>query len=377
MKKNQASEAKNQKVREADEIISSDDYVSEEYTTDISVDDVPVEDTSVVSVLDADSLESWSDDSSWEDSEEADYFPVSVSSSTSRDSVSRDIVKYDPLQSYLQEIKHIPSLTKDEEQALAIKYKQEGDKSAGLKLVVSNLRLVVMIAREHQRNVQNILDLVQEGNIGLLEAVEKYDPYRGVRFPSYAVYWIRAYILRYLINNIRLVKIGTTQAQRKLFFNLVKEKEKLEQEGFIPEARLLADRLGVKESEVIEMQQRLHLPDVSVDAPVNRADGDSIDMHSVLPAQQEDQEELLIDADFNAAVRDGLEEFKKNADPKEVAIIEERLFSEEPKTLQEIADSFSISRERIRQIETRLKERLKKFFTTKLDLDEERENNDF
>ncbi len=289
---------------------------------------------------------------------------------------SKDLIRYDPIQSYLQEIKHIPQLSKEEEHELAVRYKLEGDKAAGLKLVVSNLRLVVMIAREHQRNVQNILDLVQEGNIGLLEAVEKYDPFRGIRFPSYAVYWIRAYVLRYLINNIRLVKIGTTQAQRKLFFNLVKEKEKLEQEGFVPEARLLADRLGVKESEVVEMQQRLQLPDVSVDAPVNHSDGESLDLHSVLPADQEGVEDIVIDADFYASVREGIEEFKKTADSKEVAIIDQRLFNEEPKTLQEIADSFGISRERIRQIETRLKERLKKFFTEKLALDETMEIQD-
>jgi RNA polymerase sigma-32 factor len=336
-------------IREADEILSAKEN--------------PPSFKSEISAID-----SWSGDdvSAWE--------LIEASDDTSRkgvsDKTSKDLIRYDPLQSYLQEIRHIPTLSREEEHELAIKYKLDGDKAAGLKLVASNLRLVVMIAREHQRNVQNILDLVQEGNIGLLEAIEKYDPFRGIRFPSYAVYWIRAYILRYLINNVRLVKIGTTQAQRKLFFNLMKEKEKLEQEGFVPEAALLADRLGVKESEVIEMQQRLRLPDVSVDAPVNRSEGDPTDLHSVLPSQQDDVEEMVIDAEFHATVREGIEEFKENADPKEVAIIDQRLFSEEPKTLQEIADGFGISRERIRQIETRLKNRLKSFFTRKLDLED-------
>lgn len=283
---------------------------------------------------------------------------------------SKDLIRYDPLQSYLQEIKNIPPLSKEEEHELAVKYRRDGDRAAGLKLVVSNLRLVVMIAKEHQRNVQNILDLVQEGNIGLLEAVEKYDPYRGIRFPSYAVYWIRAYVLRYLINNIRLVKIGTTQAQRKLFFNLVKEKERLEQEGFIPEARLLADRLGVKESEVIEMQQRLHLPDVSVDAPINSSEGETHDLHSIIPAEQSSVDDIVIDSEFYCSVRELIEEYKLNADEKEIAIIEMRLLNEEPKTLQEIADTFGISRERIRQIETRLKEKLKTFFKEKLSIED-------
>lgn len=286
-------------------------------------------------------------------------------------SSSQDLVRYDPLQSYLAEIKHIPLLTPEQEVELAKRYKMHGDKQAALKLVVANLRLVVMIAREHQRNVQNILDLVQEGNIGLLEAVEKYDPTRGIRFPSYAVYWIRAYILRYLINNIRLVKVGTTQAQRKLFFNLVKEKEKLEKEGFVPEAKMLADRLGVKESEVLEMEQRLSLPDLSVDAPVKRGEEDSLDLHSVIPSNLDDQETVVADEQFKHAVRQVVEQYKSHADDKEKAIIDLRLLADEPLTLQEIADKFGISRERIRQIETRLKSRLKDLMEDKLDLSEE------
>jgi RNA polymerase sigma-32 factor len=352
MQKRKKSQTEASKAREADEIISADS------------------DNSRASGFDSEmsALDDWGGKgvSPWELVDQNNELPPKTSSG----SASKDLVRYDPLQSYLQEIKHIPTLSKEEEHELAVRYKLDGDKAAGLKLVVSNLKLVVMIAREHQRNVQNILDLVQEGNIGLLEAVEKYDPFRGIRFPSYAVYWVRAYILRYLINNIRLVKIGTTQAQRKLFFNLVKEKEKLEQEGFVPEAKLLAERLGVKESEVVEMQQRLRLPDVSVDAPVNHAEGESLDLHSILPSNQENVENLVIDADFHASVREGIEEFKETADSKEIAIIDQRLFNEEPRTLQEIADSFGISRERIRQIETRLKDRLKKFFTRKLFLDE-------
>lgn len=285
---------------------------------------------------------------------------------------SKDVVPYDPLQRYLTEIRSIPMLSKEEEHALALRSKQ-GDKVAGYKLVFANLRLVVLVAREYQRNVQNILDLIQEGNIGLLEAVKKFDPLVGIRFPSYAIYWVRAYILRYLINNIRLVKIGTTQAQRKLFFNLVKEKEQLEREGFIPEAKLLAERLNVKESEVIEMQQRLALPDLSVDAPVRTGD-ESVDLHGVLADETQNAEEIVVKEQFEQSVREVLEEYKKGCDAKEQAIIDQRLFTDEPVTLQAIAEQFRVSRERIRQIEARIKSRLKELMKDKLGLDSEGES---
>ena len=282
--------------------------------------------------------------------------------------VSGELVKYDPLQSYLAEIRNAPVLSREEEHELAIRYREKGDRVAGYRLVLANLRLVVAIAREYQRNFQNILDLVQEGNIGLLEAVKQYDPYRGIRFPSYAVYWIRAYMLRYLIANIRLVKIGTTQAQRKLFFNLRKEKERLEAEGFVPEAKLLAQRLNVKEAEVLEMEQRLALPDVSVDAPV-AGDDDAPDMHNILTTDSESVEDRVVREQFSFSVRSAVAEIRNLLDKKEQAIMDRRLFTEDPATLQEIADEFGVSRERIRQIESRLKERLREFLQDRLQLD--------
>ena len=290
----------------------------------------------------------------------------------SRKSSSTDLVRYDPLQSYLAELRNLPVLSREEEHELAVKYHKEGDTAAGYKLVLANLRLVVMIAKEYQRNAQNVLDLVQEGNIGLLEAVKKYDPFRGVRFPSYAVYWVRAYMLRYLIKNVRLVKIGTTQAQRKLFFNLMKEKEKLEREGFVPEAKLLAERLDVKESEVVEMQQRLALPDLSVDAPVG-AGPDAVDMHSVLPDEAESAEDTVVREQFSDILKSALEEYKETVGDKERAIIDQRLYTEEPATLQTIADQFGVTRERIRQIEARLTKKLKAYLEERLRLDSEGE----
>ena len=164
------------------------------------------------------------------------------------------LVRYDPLQRYLAELRRYPLLSREEERRLAVRYKERHDLEAAYRLVTANLRLVVLIAREYQRAFRNLLDLIQEGNIGLMEAVKNFDPYRGIRFPSYAVWWIRAYIIRYIMNNWRMVKIGTTQAQRKLFFNLQKEKERLEAEGFVAGPALLAQRLDVKESEVVETE---------------------------------------------------------------------------------------------------------------------------
>src|SRR5438034_206765 len=178
------------------------------------------------------------------------------------------LVPADALQRYLAEIRRIPLLSREEEHELAVRWHEHEDRQAAWRLVTANLRLVVMIAREYQRAFHNLLDLVQEGNVGLLEAVKNFDPYRGIRFPSYAVWWIRAYIIRYVMNNWRLVKVGTTQAQRKLFFNLAKERERLEREGFTPSPKLIAQRLDVREKEVVEMEQRLAARDVSVDAPV-------------------------------------------------------------------------------------------------------------
>ena len=174
-------------------------------------------------------------------------------------------------------------------------------------------------------------------------------------------------MLRYLIQNVRLVKIGTTQAQRKLFFNLKKEKDKLEKEGFVPEARLLAERLNVKESEVIEMEQRLALPDLSVDAPVSKNE-DADDFHAILPSEGENAEDQVIREQFSQALSKAIDSYKAQANEKEKEIIEKRLFTQDPSTLQEIAKTFDVSRERIRQIESKLKIKLKKYLAEQLQL---------
>ncbi len=269
------------------------------------------------------------------------------------------LVPTDTLQRYLAEIRKYPLLSREEEHALAVAYRERGDVEAAYRLVTSNLRLVVLIAREYQRAFHNLLDLIQEGNVGLMEAVRNFDPYRGVRFPSYAVWWIRAYIIRFIMNNWRLVRIGTTQAQRKLFFNLQKEKERLEAEGFVPGPKLLARRLDVKESEVIEMEQRLAARDVSVDAPIE--DSDSTTLLDLLPAGTATAEQQMADAEYRAKVSEKIRQFGERLQGKDKVIFEQRLLADEPLTLQQIGDRYGISRERVRQIESRLKKRLKQY----------------
>jgi RNA polymerase sigma-32 factor len=277
----------------------------------------------------------------------------------------RSLVPFDPLQRYLTEIRRYPLLSREEEKALAIRYKEQEDVDAAYKLVTGNLRLVVMIAREYQRATRNLLDLIQEGNIGLMEAVKKFDPYRGIRFPSYAVWWVRAYIIRYLINNWRVVKLGTTQAQRKLFFNLQKEKERLEREGISPAPKLIAQRLAVKESEVIEMEQRLSSSDLSVDQPAHNEDGGGT-LLDVLHGAMRGPDEEVADAEFRREVSEKIRAFGDTLKDKEKVIFAERLLAEQPLTLQEIGDKYGISRERVRQLEERLKRKLRVYLESQI-----------
>lgn len=269
------------------------------------------------------------------------------------------LVPFDPLSRYLAEIRRFPLLTREEEFKIAKRYHKDRDPADAYRLVTANLRLVVKIAMEFARASRNLLDLIQEGNVGLMEAVKNFDPYRGIRFPSYAVWWIRAYIYRYLMNNWRLVKIGTTQAQRKLFFNLRKETERLEAEGFTPEPRLLAQRMGVKESEVREMQERMAHGEVSLDQPIASAEDTAL--LDVLPDVSHDPEEVVASGEWRTFAKEKVQEFLATLKDKELEIFRSRLLAEQPATLQEIGERFGISRERVRQIEGRLKKRFQEF----------------
>ncbi len=270
------------------------------------------------------------------------------------------LAKVDPLQRYLVEVGQYKLLTKEEEQQLALTYREKKDPDAAYKLVTANLRLVVKIALEfHRAWVMNLLDLIQEGNIGLMQAVKKFDPYKGVRLSSYASFWIRAYILRFILDNWRLVKVGTTQAQRRLFFNLHKEKAKLEALGYSAEPKQLAEAMGVKEKEVIQMDQRMSSWEASLDAPMR--DNAEMSLMDFLHEKKELIDGKLADDEIKALLKEKLKDFGKTLKDRELYIYQHRLLTENPATLQEIGDKYGITRERTRQIEERLLRKIKDF----------------
>jgi RNA polymerase sigma-32 factor len=278
--------------------------------------------------------------------------------------IERGVVPYSPLDAYLAEIRRFTPLSKEAEHAAAVEYQKTKSPDAAYTLVSGSLWLVVKIARDYERVAKNVLDLIQEGNIGLMEAVRNFDPYRGVRFPSYAVWWIRAYIIRYIIANWRMVKIGTTQAQRKLFFNLKKESDRLEREGIYPSTKLLAQRLNVKEGEVVEMSQRMSGADMSFDAPL-QDDNDS-NLLSVIPSTNDSAEDQLAKKQLRDTLASSISEFELGLTPKEQEIFRGRIMAEDKLTLQDISDSLSISKERVRQIENKLRDKLKLFVSKRL-----------
>ena len=263
--------------------------------------------------------------------------------------------RYDPMQAYLREVQRHPLLTPDQEHSLATDYFATGNVRAAHTLVTSNLRLVVKIAYEYRRAYKNIMDLVQEGNVGLMQAVKKFDPTRGVKLSSYAAWWIRAYILRYILNNWRMVKLGTTQAQRKLFFNLNKEKQRLLAMGIDPTSKAIAERLNVDEKEVAEMDVRLGSSETSLDAPVGDTDGKQTSRIDLMPSAGEAADVMLADAELQNALRGKLATFRETLKGKDLEIFDLRLAThEDPLTLQELGDRFGVSRERVRQLEARL-----------------------
>lgn len=281
----------------------------------------------------------------------------------------QDLDLSDPFYKYMEEVSRYPILSLDEEREAAEHYREHGDKESAQKLVLSNLRLVVKIAMEYRSAYYNLLDLIQEGNMGLMRAVQKYDLERGVRFTSYAAWWVRAFILKYILDNFRLVKVGTTQAQKKLFFNLMKEKEKIESMGIIATPKLISEKLNVKEREVIEMQKRMGAKEMELDAPRKGFEG-AMNMDFLESNDSEGADEKVEKNELKEILLNNLGEFTKSLNEKEQRIFSERLFSEVPKTLQEIADEYGITRERIRQIEARLIKNMKKFFTEKgMDID--------
>jgi RNA polymerase sigma-32 factor len=286
---------------------------------------------------------------------EISRYPVAAKA----ESDEKALIPYDPLQLYLYEIKQYRLLTREEEKELGMRIRENDDEEAAFRLVTSNLRLVVKIAMDfHRYWTKNLLDLIQEGNLGLLQAVRKFDPYRGIKFSYYASFWIKAYMLKFIMDNWKLVKIGTTQTQRKLFFNLAKERDKLIAEGFSPEPALLAERLDVKEEEVVEMSQRLGGWEVSLSAPAG--DDSREPFSALLPDPGRGADEELSDHEGRKILSRKLGEIRKTLSGKEADIFDNRIMAEQPLTLQKLGDKYHISRERVRQIQEKIIKKIKK-----------------
>ncbi|MDR3042988.1 MAG: RNA polymerase factor sigma-32 [Desulfovibrio sp.] len=265
----------------------------------------------------------------------------------------------DSLHLYLREISRFPLLKPDEEFDLARRVQEQGDSDAAFRLVTSHLRLVVKIAMDFQRRwMQNVLDLIQEGNVGLMRAVNKFDPEKGIKFSYYAAFWIKAYILKFIMDNWRMVKIGTTQAQRKLFYNLNKERQRLIAQGYDPDAATLSEKLNVTVEQVIEMEQRLDSSDMSLDITVGEDSGGATRM-DFLPALGPGIEETLANSEIARMVQDRVQTILPKLSDKEAYILQHRLLSEQPVTLREIGEKYDITRERVRQIEARLLQKLR------------------
>ncbi|MBI3358149.1 MAG: RNA polymerase factor sigma-32 [Nitrospirae bacterium] len=285
-----------------------------------------------------------------------------------KETEERSVSVYDPLHRYLMEIRKYPFLTREEEVRLAILSKSTNEDAlqAITDLVLSHLRFVASIAMEYRHLPFDTMDLIQEGNIGLMQAIKKFDPYRNIRVATYAAWWIRAYILKYLLQNWRLVKIGTTEVQRKLFFNLSKEREKLEKLGYVAGPKLLADRLNVKEDEVIDVERRMKWgQEVSLDATYGEKESERSLMET-LPSGEEGVEQKAAKEQLARLFQTKLKEFSQTLDLRDKKILSDRILSEQPMTLDALGVLYKISKERVRQLEENLVKKLKRFMKQEL-----------
>lgn len=268
--------------------------------------------------------------------------------------------KFDPVQQYMADIRGQGLISREEEKELATRVQDFDDKEAFNKLVVSNLRLVVKIALKFQRFWnRNLLDLIQEGNVGLIQAVRKYDPNRNVKFSYYASFWIKAYIMKYIQDNWRMVKVVTTEGQRKLFYKLKQERKKLRSQGIEPNPQVLSEKCGVNEAEIIEMDQRLQNWDISLDAPVKEdSDTDRIDL---VRNEGKSLELQYCDKEADELINNKVNAFRKTICKREREILDLRIFSDTPMTLQALGDRLGLSRERVRQLEKHIITELKQY----------------
>ncbi len=271
-----------------------------------------------------------------------------------------EIAPYDPLRRYLAEISRFVPLSRDDEHKLAVHYHETEDRETAYRLVTSNLKLVVKIAMIYHKVYRNLLDLIQEGNLGLIQAVKRFDPYRGTRLPTYAAWWIKAYILKFLLDNARMVKIGTTNTRRKILMNLNREKRELEAKGIAPTSKLLAENLGVDEDELKEVEQGMVGQDISLDAPISEENTDTRYIDT-LRLMEQSVDEKIAQGEFRELLEKRFAEFSETLSERERMILTRRLIADEPETLQQLADQYGISREAIRVAEKKLIAKLKKY----------------
>ena len=271
------------------------------------------------------------------------------------------------MESYLTQINQFPLLTREEEFKLAVRYRKYNDIEAAQHLITSNLRFVVKVAFEYKSYGVKLQDLIQEGNIGLMMAVKKFNPYKGYRFISYAIWWIRAYIQNFIIKTWSLVKIGTTQAQKELFYKIGKVRKALESAGADEKKyERLAKDLDVAKEDIIEMEQRMSSRDLSLDTPFD--EGQELTHLELLREDSLDQEEAIAQEEEKKIREREVQNAMKRLNEKEDYVIKNRIMAEEPLTLQEIGDHLKLSRERVRQIESEALKKLKREFGTRLEL---------
>lgn len=333
------------------------------WASDVSFDGKPGEDLIQPEVL-ADPLDSADAGDTRGEALDAEVQPSTPSTALVLDR-GGGLAAADPFRRYMAEVRRYPALDRDEEQELARRYRDHGDREALFRLVTANLLMVVRVAHSFRRAAQNLLDLVQEGNLGLLAAIDRFDPELGVRLPTYAAWWVRAYMVKFLLDNVRLVRVGTTNARRKLLRNLRQEKQRLEQMGIDAGPRLLAEHFGVSEQDVTDVQLALGSRDVSLDEPVggdsDRRQGDLLEDHKARGV-----EETVAREQLQEIARAAIEAFRLGISEREREILDRRILNDDPETLAALGERFGITREAVRQAEGRLMARLKQFMKERL-----------
>jgi RNA polymerase sigma-32 factor len=335
------------------EVLDEDDYTEEsskERQDIIDIDNYKDSETEVI-LDDSDILPALREEESDEDDD------VDLDDTIEIGAKENGLITTNALQKYLAELRKYSLMTREQEKEVAIKAYEEHDIESRNRLVTSNLRLVVKIAMEYRRAYSQILDLIQEGNAGLVQAVNRFNPYRGVKLSTYSAWWIRAYILKFLMDNKSLVRMGTTDAQRKLFFRLRGEAEKLYALTQKFDANLLAEKIGVQPQDVVEMQQRLTKNDVSLDTPVGE-DNDTRQVDLLFSDSEEadvtyEKEQLL------KILRKEVSFIEKELNERDAYIFHNRIMSDDPITLQDVGDKYGITRERARQLEARVIKKIK------------------